>query len=340
MHFQENVSLKKLNTFGIDAKAQLFVEANSETELEKILTSEQAKKIDKKLILGGGSNMLFLNDYDGLVIKINLNGVRMVSSNENSVIVEACSGEVWHQFVLHCIEQNWAGLENLSLIPGCVGAAPIQNIGAYGVEVKDVIAEVHALRMADGQKQVFSNSDCHFGYRNSIFKAALKNQYVITRVLFKLSKQAEVNIQYGAIRQTLDEMHITRPNIKDVSNAVIQIRSEKLPDPKILGNAGSFFKNPELSSSAFETFIQSFPDSPSYPQENGTTKISAAWLIEKAGLKGYRKGNCGVHEKQALVLVNYGNAQGEEIRQLASYIKQVVQQKFGVLLQEEVNYIS
>lgn len=335
MQIKEHISLKNYNTFGIDCSARQFVAVTTVDELKKVLLASEAKK---RFILGGGSNMLLINDIDALVIHVNLKGISIVSEDENQVIVEVMAGENWHEFVLYCIENDYGGVENLSLIPGNVGTSPIQNIGAYGVELKDVFVSCEALEIASQTEKTFSKSDCKFGYRDSIFKNEAKDQYIITSVRFQLTKKNHtLSTSYGAIQQELAAQKIDRPTIKDVSNAVISIRQSKLPDPKQLGNSGSFFKNPVIDLDAFKTFRIEFPEAPFYEVSPTQFKIPAGWLIEKAGFKGKRFGDAGVHKNQALVLVNYGNATGEEIWELALKIQREVKEKFGIYITPEVN---
>lgn len=338
MNIQENVSLKPFNTFGLEASAQYFVEVNTVEELKDILQNPDFKNLDK-LFLGGGSNLLLTKNYEGLVIKIALKGVEKVFEDENSVHVKAGAGEVWHQFVMFCVENNYAGIENLSLIPGTVGAAPMQNIGAYGVEIKDVFHELQALNLETLEIEKFNLTDCQFGYRESVFKHSLKGKYVITSVTFHLNKIATFKTAYGDIQKTLAEMNVTALSIKAVSDAVISIRKSKLPDPAEIGNSGSFFKNPEIPLEQYKTLIESFPSLPSYPINETTVKVPAGWLIEQAGWKGFRDGQIGVHTRQALVLVNYGGGNGNEIKKLAKKVQQSVLDKFGIKLSPEVNYI-
>ncbi len=294
------------------------------------------------LILGGGSNVLFTQDFDGLVLKNSLKGIEIVKEVGDKVFIKAASGENWHQFVLWCIEKNFAGIENLSLIPGCVGAAPMQNIGAYGVELKDVFHELEAIEIATGTTKIFSNDVCRFGYRESVFKKELKNQFIITSVTFQLhnlnvSDLYIYHVDYGDIKAELAENSVFDLNIKAVSDAIIKIRSSKLPDPKELGNSGSFFKNPVISNEQFALLQQAYPLMPSYNAGEGKTKVPAGWLIEQCGWKGKRVGNTGAHAKQALVLVNYGNATGSEVKELATAIQQSVKEKFGIEIEAEVN---
>lgn len=334
----ENISLKKLNTFGIEANAKWFAEAKTVEDLKEIVSNNSITG-NGILIVGGGSNLLFTKDFGGLVIKNSLRGINIVEETEDHVLVKAMAGEVWHDFVQWCISKGYSGLENLSLIPGCVGASPMQNIGAYGVEIKDVFESLEALPFKDGSIRKFNRADCKFGYRESVFKNELKNQFIITSVTFRLSKNATLNTSYGAINDELKNMGIMNPGIKDVSNAVINIRKSKLPDPSVTGNAGSFFKNPEVSKEECERIKQQFPALVAYQLDNGNFKLAAGWLIENAGLKGYEKGNAAVHSKQALVLINKGNATGNEIYSLSEYVLQTVFAKFGVKLEREVNII-
>jgi UDP-N-acetylmuramate dehydrogenase len=289
------------------------------------------------LILGGGSNILFTKDFDGLVIKNHFSGISILEENNEEVVIKVGAGEVWHDFVLFCIKHDYAGIENLSLIPGQVGASPIQNIGAYGVEVKDVITDVEAFDLRTHATKSFSNQACEFAYRSSIFKTSEKGNYFITAVTFKLKKQAKINTSYGAIEQELERMDITSPSIKDVSDAVIKIRSSKLPDPKELGNSGSFFKNPIISEEQKNKILDQYTGAPHYSQPNGDYKIAAGWLIEQCGWKGRRIDNYGVHANQALVLVNYGGAEGRDIFELSEAIIQSIRDVFDITLEREVN---
>ena len=335
MDVKENISLKPYNTFGIDIKASYFVEVASIENLKTVLS----KKNHSILILGGGSNLLFTQDYKGLVIKNNLKGIEVVAENEEEIFLKVGAGEVWHNFVLSCIENNYAGIENLSLIPGNVGASPMQNIGAYGVEVKDIITEVEAFDLRDNSIRTFSNSACEFAYRSSIFKTTEKGNYFISAVTFRLNKKEKVNTSYGAIEGELKRMKISSPSIRDVSNAVINIRSSKLPDPKEIGNSGSFFKNPIVSEEERNTIVSDYPDAPNYIQPSGNFKMAAGWLIEKCGWKGKRIDDYGVHAKQALVLVNYGGAKGSDIFKLSTQIIDAVNDTFGIELEREVNIL-
>ena len=335
---RENFPLKDHNTFSISAKAKYFTEIETTEQLKEIFSSEQFKN-EHKLILGGGSNLLFTKDFDGLVIKNNLKGIEKIYENNDYALLKVGAGENWHEFVLSSIKENLSGIENLSLIPGTVGAAPMQNIGAYGVEIKDVFYSLEAFDIATGEIKEFLKDECNFGYRESIFKKELKGKYIIVSVTFKLSKNHKINISYGAIKDTLTEMNIANPTIKDVSDAVSYIRSTKLPDPKVIGNAGSFFKNPEIDQNHFQVLKEKYPDIVSYPIDENKVKIPAGWLIEKAGWKGKTFENYGVHKNQALVLVNYGEAKGEQINNLADQIQTSIFNDFGIKLDKEVNII-
>ncbi len=333
MEFHSNFSLKDYNTFGIDVKAKKFISITSMEQLREVLVSES-----DIFLLSGGSNMLLTKDIDKTVVHVNLKGITILEESENQVVIEVLAGEDWHQFVLWCVNHDFGGIENLSLIPGNVGTCPIQNIGAYGVEVKDVIESVDAMEISTGKIQTFSNSECEFGYRNSIFKNALKDQLVITKVRFKLTKGAhKPNTSYGAIESELLKHNIENPTIKDISNAVITIRQSKLPDPKEIGNSGSFFKNPVIGTTHFENLKEKYPNIPCYIIDDNSIKVPAGWLIETAGFKGKRFGDAGVHNRQALVLVNYGNASGQEIFELAKQIQSKIKIDFGVELEIEVN---
>lgn len=293
----------------------------------------------KLLVLGGGSNVLLTKDFDGMVICIRMLGIEKLHEDDEHVWVKAMAGEVWHNFVLWCIQKGYGGVENLSLIPGCVGAAPMQNIGAYGVEIKDTFDSLEAMDIETAELKTFTKAACKFGYRESVFKNEVKGKYIISSVTFRLTKQPMLNISYGAIQQTLQKHGITEPSIKDVSNAVIEIRSSKLPDPKKLGNSGSFFKNPEIPSSQFDQLKQTYPEMVGYPAPNNQIKVAAGWLIEQCGWKGKVVGHTGSHKDQALVLVNYGGATGDEIWQLALAIQQSVKDKFGIDIIPEVNIV-
>lgn len=338
MHISEDHSLKKLNTFGIDASARYFTEFAEPEALKETLSDKRFSEMPR-LILGGGSNVLLINDFNGIVLKNNLKGIELVREDADFYYVKAAAGEVWHSFVLHCIANNYAGIENLSLIPGNVGASPMQNIGAYGVEIKDVFHELEALHIKDLHTQTFTNADCQFGYRESVFKRTLKDQFVITSVTYRLRKQPILNTSYGAIEKELKAMNVQDVTIQNISQAVINIRSSKLPDPAKIGNAGSFFKNPEITRTAYEVLQKEFPAIVGYALENGNVKLAAGWLIEQCGWKGQTFGDAGVHKNQALVLVNYANAKGREIYDLSQKIMDSVKEKFGVELEREVNMI-
>ncbi|MCR8559055.1 UDP-N-acetylmuramate dehydrogenase [Mucilaginibacter sp. BJC16-A38] len=338
LQIQENVSLKNFNSFGIDARARFFVEINKKDELVELFMDPQWQQMPH-LILGGGSNMLLLNDYDGLVIRINIRGIEHRISKDD-VYVEAGAGEVWNDLVNFCVAREYAGLENLSLIPGSVGASPIQNIGAYGVELKDVFYSCNAFELATGTFKTFTKADCKFEYRESVFKNELKGQYIIVSVKFHLSMIPNFNLKYGAIEQELQNRGITSPTLKDVSQVVSHIRVSKLPDPSTIGNAGSFFKNPIITADEFARVQASFPDVVNYPAGDGLVKLAAGWLIEQCGWKGKVAGNTGTWKNQALVLVNHGGATGAEVYNFSSQIIDSVYTKFGVTLQREVNIIS
>ncbi len=331
---EHNIDLQALNTFGIAAEASLFSRFSSENELIELLKQPREKEL---FILGGGSNVLFTQNIDAWVLRNEIRGIRTVEETAEEVVVEAGAGEVWHEFVQHCVQQNWGGIENLSLIPGSVGASPMQNIGAYGVEIKDVFEYLDAIEIKSGTTKRFYKSDCQFGYRESVFKRALKNQFVITRVAYRLSKNPIVNTQYGAIEEELRQHGISNPTIQDVSKAVIAIRESKLPNPKEIGNAGSFFKNPVVEKAVYERILLTHPTCPSYPVDEQHVKVPAGWLIEQAGWKGLRRNTHGVHTKQALVLVNYGGATGNEIFQLSSDIIENLKDTFQIELEREVN---
>ncbi|APZ46834.1 UDP-N-acetylenolpyruvoylglucosamine reductase [Polaribacter reichenbachii] len=336
MKIQHNISLKNYNTFGIDVTAKRFISVDSVYQLQQLLKTE--KDI---FLISGGSNMLLTKDIEKLVIHIDINGISIDNEDDNNAYITVNAGENWHEFVLWCVGQNYGGIENLSLIPGNVGTCPIQNIGAYGVEVKDTITKVEALEIETQKLVSFANDECNFGYRNSIFKNEVKGKYIITSVSFKLTKnEHQLNTSYGAIETELASKKIEKPSLKNISDAVIAIRKSKLPDPKEIGNSGSFFKNPVIDKSAFLELQKKYPKIPSYTISENEIKVPAGWLIEKAGFKGKRFGNFGVHEKQALVLVNYGNASGKEIYQLAKKIQQTILEQFKISLEIEVNIIK
>lgn len=337
MQIVENKTLKQYTTFGVNAYAKYFVEINTVEELRHALNDT---RFPDKFILGGGSNMLLTKDVEALVMHINMKGISIAFDDENSVHIKVMAGEDWHQLVLYCLENNYGGIENLSLIPGNTGTAPIQNIGAYGVELKDIFVSCEAINVATGKHKTFSLEECDFGYRTSVFKTTEKGNYIISSVTLQLTKKEHnLNTGYGAIQDELTKMQVTHPTIRDVSKAVIAVRKSKLPDPKELGNSGSFFKNPIIDKVAFEAFISRYPEAPFYKVSENAYKIPAGWLIEQSGFKGKRFGDAGVHEKQALVLVNYGNATGGEILELSEKIRETVLSKFGVAIAPEVNVI-
>lgn len=338
MKIQKDFSLKNYNTFGISAKARFFVEVSSVDELIQVL---KLKEYPNKFILGGGSNMLLTQNIDALVIHVNIKGIQVLEDDENTVLIKVMAGENWHQLVLWTLDHGYGGLENLSLIPGNTGTAPIQNIGAYGVELKDRFVSCEALHRSTQELILFSLTDCQFGYRESYFKNEGKNSFVIVSVTFKLTKKNhEINSSYGAIEQELEKNNVKNPTIKDISSAVIAIRKSKLPDPNELGNSGSFFKNPMISKEEFEKFIEKNPEAPYYKVSESSYKIPAGWMIEQCGFKGKRFGDAGVHKNQALVLVNYGNASGAAILELATKIIENVKKKFGITIVPEVNLIK
>ena len=332
-----NYSLEKYNTFGIAAKAKYFASFSSEDELTELLKSNTCKT-ETLFILGGGSNILLTKDFEGIVLANNIKGIKQITEDEDSIHIAVGAGEIWHDLVLWSIKQNLSGIENLALIPGLVGASPMQNIGAYGTEVKDVITKVRYIEIESGKLNEITNNECDFGYRNSIFKQELKGKVVITEVNYQLSKTPLNNIKYGAITEELKRLR-KEPSPASIAEAVINIRSSKLPDPKVLGNSGSFFKNPIIETTQFEALKKEFPALVGYKINETKTKIAAGWLIDNAGLKGYRKADAGVHKNQALVLVNYGNATGTEIINLAKEVQQKVKEKYGISIEPEVNIL-
>jgi UDP-N-acetylmuramate dehydrogenase len=335
---QQNIPLRQYNTLGIDAIARHFAAFSSVDELSELIENNPITGTPP-LIIGGGSNILFKNDVKGLVLKNNIPGLNIIKEDTNHVYVKAGAGENWHSFVQYCLQRNWAGVENLSLIPGCVGASPMQNIGAYGVEIKEVVEELEAWHIHDRKMHVFTANDCQFGYRESVFKRKYRNQFVILNVTYRLNKTPRFNTSYGAIDQELERMGVQQLSIQAISQAVINIRQSKLPDPAKIGNAGSFFKNPSVSRAVYEKLQQKFPGIVGYANPDGTVKLAAGWLIEQSGLKGIRHGDAGVHEKQALVLVNYGHATGKEMYDLSEEVMRTVKAKFGVELEREVNVV-
>jgi UDP-N-acetylmuramate dehydrogenase len=336
MGWTENVSLKKYNTFGIEASARHFATFTSADELASLL--DQAPQ--PVVVLGGGSNILLLSDVVGTALINGIKGIDLIDEDDRYLYVQAGAGESWHGFVGHCLDRGWAGVENLSLIPGSVGAAPMQNIGAYGVELKEVFHELEALDLQDGKVRMFTLNDCRFGYRDSVFKGEFKGRFIILSVTFRLNRDPVFHTAYGAIREELTRMAIRELSIRAISEAVVRIRSAKLPDPAVIGNAGSFFKNPTISNEQFAALKARFADIVGYPDPAGAvTKLAAGWMIEQCGWKGYRRGDAGCHDRQALVLVNYGHATGREIYDLSEEILYSVKKKFGVTLEREVNII-
>ncbi|UPL47515.1 UDP-N-acetylmuramate dehydrogenase [Hymenobacter sublimis] len=335
---EHHVSLRPYNTFGLEVKARLFARFTSVEELRALLALPEVQAATK-LVLGGGSNLLFTQDFDGVVLKNEIRGLDIISQDAETALVRAGAGESWHGLVQYTLDQELSGIENLSLIPGTVGAAPLQNIGAYGSELKDTFEQLEALEISTGQVRTFSAAECGFGYRESVFKGPLKNQFIVTGVVLRLQRQARPNLSYGAIKTTLEDLGIGgEPTPREVSEAVMHIRRSKLPDPTQIGNAGSFFKNPEVSQLKYDELKAHFPELPGYPVPGGV-KVPAAWLIEQCGWKGQRRGAHGVHDKQALVLVNHGGALGHDIRELAHDIIASVREKFGIELHPEVNIL-
>jgi len=338
MKIKENYSLKMLNMFGVDCSAKYFIEAEKEADINEALSF--SKTVSKPvLFLGGGSNILFTNDFNGIVIKIGIKGIKILEEKNDYAIVESCAGELWDDLVSFCVKKEFYGIENLSLIPGTVGAAPIQNIGAYGIEIKDVVQSVEGILLDSNTMKVFSNTECGFDYRDSIFKHTLKDKFVIIKIVLKLSKKKKFNLNYRAFQEFLNLVDKEKITIKDVSELVKEIRIGKLPDTKEFGNAGSFFKNPEISSSEFFRLQEKYPDIVHFQVEKGKFKIPAGWLIEKSGFKGKREGEVGTYKHQALVIINYGNATGAEIISFAEKIQEAVKNKFGIKLIPEVNII-
>ena len=336
MILEKDVSLLNYNTFGIDVKATNLIVLKEPSQLESVF-AQIAKA--PYFLLGGGSNVLFTQDFDGYVVKNEISGIQVVEESADSVIVEAGAGEVWHEFVMHCLSKGWYGLENLSLIPGTVGASPIQNIGAYGVEAKDCFSSVTFYQISKNKLVTYNNEDCNFGYRESVFKHDLKGDFVITSVRYKLSKVSKIEVTYGAIKEVLSKMGIDDPTPIDVSNAVISIRESKLPDPKKIGNGGSFFKNPVIPTEQFLELQKKFPNIVSYPVDENLVKVPAGWLIDQAGWKGKTIGNVGVHKNQALVLVNYGGGTGLEVKSLAAQVIESVESIYGIRLTPEINIL-
>lgn len=338
IHIQDNISLKPFNTFGMNVRARNFVTVSGSEEVRASLQWAASRRMPS-FILGGGSNILFTKDLDGLVIQNSVKGIDKIYEDEAYVHLKVGGGEAWHQFVLYCLDHHYAGVENLALIPGLVGASPMQNIGAYGVEIKEVFHELTAIHRKTLETVYFSNKDCEFGYRESVFKHRYKDQFIITDVTYRLSKRADFNVEYGAIRQELEKAGVQELSVKAIADAVIAIRSSKLPDPREIGNAGSFFKNPSVPKEQFDTLKLKFPGMVAYENPDHSIKLAAGWLIEQAGLKGFRKGDAGVHARQALVLVNYGNAGGSEILDICHMVQDAVYEIFGVALSPEVNIV-
>lgn len=338
MKLLQNQSLKKLNTFGVEVKAKLFAEVFSEDELREILSHIKYKS-ERKLILGGGSNILFTKDFDGLIIKLSIKNIDVIEENAVSVVIEAGAGVIWNELVKYCIERNYGGIENLTLIPGTVGAAPIQNIGAYGQELADTFVSLNGAFIDSAETKTFSKKECRFSYRSSIFKEELKNNFVVTSVKLNLQKNPKPNLTYKALSDYLAKNGVVNPTIKDVSIAVANIRRSKLPDPVKVGNAGSYFKNPVVSEDSFRKLKAEYSDIVSFPSESGQIKISAGWLIEKCGWKGKRLGDVGNSPDHALIICNFGKATGSEILEFAMRIKEEVSNKFGIKLEEEVNIL-
>ena len=339
MQFLSNISLRHLNTFGIEASTKYYVEIHGLNDLSELMNKEIYRQ-SAIFVLGGGSNVLLTDDFEGLVIKNCIKGIKSIKEDDNHVWVKVGAGVIWHDFVVDCVYNDRGGVENLSLIPGTVGAAPMQNIGAYGVEIKDIFQSLDAWHKKTGELHTFDNASCEFGYRESVFKNKAKDQYIITSAIFKLTKHSHhLNISYGAIQDTLKNDKISSPTIRDVSNAVIKIRQSKLPDPIKIGNAGSFFKNPVVDKIGYESLQVEFPTMPGYQQPDHQFKIPAGWLIEQCGWKGKTIGDIGVHKHQALVIVNYGTGKGDDIKKLALDIQQSVIDKFGIALIPEVNFI-
>ena len=334
---EKNVNLRPFNTFGIEAKANYFCSVESEEELQELMATNLFKN-ERRIFLGGGSNVLFTKDFDGLIVRNVIHGIEKQDETDETISLRVASGVNWHQLVLHCVQHNWAGIENLSLIPGTVGAAPIQNIGAYGVEVSEVIEKVEGYDITNGMSKSFAKDECRFGYRESVFKSAFKEKIFISSVTLSLwKKNHRINTSYGAISDTLKLMNITHPTIQSVSDTVIKIRKEKLPDFNVIGNAGSFFKNPEITEQHFQQLKNNYTTIPHYPSANQRVKVPAGWLIEQCGWKGKKINHVGVHAMQALVLVNFGGAKGDEIFQLARKIIDSVREKFSITLIPEVN---
>jgi UDP-N-acetylmuramate dehydrogenase len=338
MLLYQNYSLKLLNTFRVDVKARFFAEIFSEDELIELLTDNKIKK-EEKFVLGSGSNVLFTKDFDGLIIKVSIAGINIVDEKADSVIIEAGAGVIWNDLVSFCVEKNFGGIENLTLIPGTVGAAPIQNIGAYGKELADTFESLSGVCTESGERKNFNKMDCHFSYRSSIFKNELRNEFVITSIRLKLSKSPQINIDYKILKDYLKSKNISNPAVKDVSYMVAEIRKNRLPDPLLIGNAGSFFKNPVIDQNKFNALKSDYPEIVSFPAEKDSVKISAGWLLENCGWKGKRIKDVGTFPRHALVVCNFGNANGDEIFEFTKRMKEDVANKFGIKLEEEVNIL-
>ncbi len=338
VNVKEHFDLSNFNTMGLSATARYFASVDSLTDIQQLFSDARFKDLPV-FMLGGGSNVLFVEDFEGLIIHLAISGKKVMDEDEDAISLKVGAGENWHTLVQYCVERGWGGIENLALIPGSVGAAPIQNIGAYGVELQEVFKSLEAYEIETGKIRTFNNVQCEFGYRDSVFKKELKGKYIIISVTLSLQKKPVVNVTYRALSDALRAKGIQNPAIKEVNKTVIEIRRSKLPDPSEIGNTGSFFKNPVISKAKFEQLKEVHPDIPSYPIGN-KVKIPAAWLIDQCGWKGKRFGDAGVHKKQALVIVNYGNATGDEIWNLAQKIRASVQEKFGVSLTPEVNVVG
>ena len=338
MKAKENYPLQQLNTFHLDVSARYFAEANSADEVVDLISDKNLSSLPI-LILGGGSNILFTKNFEGIVIKNNVKGIEKIKEDADFIWIKSGSGEIWNDLVMYCVENNYGGIENLSLIPGTVGAAPMQNIGAYGVELKEVFDELEAIHLLSGEVKKFNLTDCRFGYRDSVFKRELKNRFMIANVTLKLRKHPVFNTSYGAIETELKATGVTEPSVRAISEAVCNIRRSKLPDPAFIGNAGSFFKNPEVSVEQYDSLKKIFPELVAYKTFNDKMKLAAGWMIEQCGWKGKVSGNVGMHTQQALVLVNYGDATGKELFDHAKKVQLSVKEKFGVDLEMEVNII-
>jgi UDP-N-acetylmuramate dehydrogenase len=337
MKASQNHSLREYNTFGFDVKAKEVIHIEQKEDVRELV--DKGVFVENHLILGGGSNVLLRDDFDGVVIVNRISGFEIVRENEHTIHIRVGAGENWHETVIRTVDEGWGGLENLSLIPGSVGAAPMQNIGAYGVEIKSCFVQLQAIELSTGKLKTFTNADCEFGYRESIFKHRAKGKYIIVSVDFELQKHPVFHTEYGAIQSKLDEMGVEELSIKAISDAVIAIRQSKLPDPKKIGNSGSFFKNPVIPKAQYNELTQQFPELPAYPVDEASVKVPAGWLIDRAGWKGFREGDIGVHKNQALVLVNYGAGAGSEVYELSNRIITDIKKRYGIELEREVNVI-